>query len=562
MVGTFLLVFFLVGDDSKGAPKSHHDYAHFLRKGSSSSSSSGSSDDDHSKHSSFYHPYKEGGSCSKVPDKSKTPQWPHHDGRDNHEDGLGATHSLFGRHYFRPRSNASKPLPDPRYVSNHTCAQGSFRGVNAEGLNALATVFGQFLDHMLTQTEKVDGTQLKVGPGVLKDARGSLTLLDQDDIPQQQNALSSFIDASAVYGNSAQLASRLRTYKDGLMKTSYGPDGDLLPHAESGNAYLAGDSRNGAHSALTAMHCLWLREHNILARKFKHDTPGKTDEELYQTARQWVIAEIQAIVYKEYLPALLGKDALSRACYSPHTDPTIFNSWTTAAYRFGHSMVNEEWELRDARTGKLEGFWSLRQIFHERPEGGLLKQAGISRILLGMRWQGCEEIDVRVIDGLRNHLLQSPDIMGGKPSDLVSRNIARGRAHKIPDYATMRWKLHGTPVNGWEDISTDPEIVHRLKAGYGDHGYHQLDLWVGLLAEDHAHEASVGPTARILIGEQFARIRDSDRYFVLWNPWLNFDRDVLWSTSFKNILLDNTDINPKALPDGNIFLLPDLDLNK
>lgn len=61
-------------------------------------------------------------------------------------------------------------------------------------------------------------------------------------------------------------------------------------------------------------------------------------------------AIMQHVTYAEYLPLVIGNDEMARYNltlegatyfrYEPHTNPTIINSFTTAAFRFGHSMVN------------------------------------------------------------------------------------------------------------------------------------------------------------------------------------------------------------------------------
>ena len=40
-----------------------------------------------------------------------------------------------------------------------------------------------------------------------------------------------------------------------------------------------------------------------------------------------------------------------------------------------------------------------------------------------------------------------------------------------------------------------------------------IDAWVGLLSEDHAPGAQVGQTLRTLLGDQFRRLRDGDRFW-------------------------------------------------
>ena len=84
------------------------------------------------------------------------------------------------------------------------------------------------------------------------------------------------------------------------------------------------------------------------------------DEILYQEARRIVSAEMQNIVYGEYLPTILGVDYMQEydlvvaeeSLYDSSVDPTIFNSFATSAFRFGHSMVNGMFKLISQRQSR------------------------------------------------------------------------------------------------------------------------------------------------------------------------------------------------------------------
>lgn len=100
---------------------------------------------------------------------------------------------------------------------------------------------------------------------------------------------------------------------------------------------------------LAAMHTLWMREHNRLARKLAEINPTWSDETLYQEARRIVIAEIQHITYKEWLPQLVGKrfaDSMglgiaanySTKSYNSYDDPSVSNEVATAVLRFFQSL--------------------------------------------------------------------------------------------------------------------------------------------------------------------------------------------------------------------------------
>ena len=57
---------------------------------------------------------------------------------------------------------------------------------------------------------------------------------------------------------------------------------------------------------LTAIHTLWMREHNRVATELLRLHPQWSDEQLFQEARRIVVGEIQHITYNEWLPIILG----------------------------------------------------------------------------------------------------------------------------------------------------------------------------------------------------------------------------------------------------------------
>ncbi len=68
-----------------------------------------------------------------------------------------------------------------------------------------------------------------------------------------------------------------------------------------------------------------------------------TDEQLYQEARKINIAEYQSIIYNEWIPAVLGPNALpAYTGYNPNVNATISNEFSTVAFRFGHSLVSAD----------------------------------------------------------------------------------------------------------------------------------------------------------------------------------------------------------------------------
>ncbi len=246
-------------------------------------------------------------------------------------------------------------MPPARFLSNEVAFN---QEVNENVHTAMLMQFGQYLDHDLSFTPSAfrrtscckDDTQSECFP--LRFEKGRIDKTDcatftrstphcDDGVSprQQMNAITSFIDASNVYGSDIRQTKRLRKFKDGLLTTL---DGELLPSR-------AGDSRFRAQPTLMAMHTIFMREHNRIAREIKKRNRSLKDEKIFQEARRIVIAEWQGIVYQEYVPIIIGNnqvkefglklDANEGSTYNPEQDPSIINSFATAAYRFGHSQV-------------------------------------------------------------------------------------------------------------------------------------------------------------------------------------------------------------------------------
>jgi len=75
---------------------------------------------------------------------------------------------------------------------------------------------------------------------------------------------------------------------------------------------LLGDGRANEWSGLLSQHTVWVREHNRIEDQLHELHPGWSGERLYQQTRRIVIAQWQVSVLKEYLPNIIGADAMRR----------------------------------------------------------------------------------------------------------------------------------------------------------------------------------------------------------------------------------------------------------
>ena len=208
---------------------------------------------------------------------------------------------------------------------------------------------------------------------------------------------------------------------------------------------ILGDSRSNEQPGLTVYHTVWVREHNRLAAGLALANPAWGEEELFQEARNILVAELQHITYTEYLPLILGDTVMAEIVktkqYNNTLDASVSNAFATAAFRFGHSMIPENLTMTDSACPRatvmsrpLEDLFFKPSLVHT-PRHFVMCLAGF-----------CDAASpnpgTNFASSVNGKLFIHREEEGaGVGLDLVSINIQRGRDHGLPGYNQFRFGL-------------------------------------------------------------------------------------------------------------------------
>ena len=390
---------------------------------------------------------------------------------------------------------------------------------------------------------------------------------------QQLNDLTSYLDGSQIYGSNEKLAKELRTGTNGLLATS--ENGKRLPTRKGKECepqeecFLAGDVRANEQVGLTAMHTLFVREHNRIAKELKRINGMWDDDRLYEETRKIVGALLQLITYDEYLPKVLGSKTNNEVIpkyrgYRSCANAAIPNSFAAAAYRYGHSLIRPIFDrfTTDRYDKGANQPLNLRESFFNIKQ---FTATGLDAIFRGLVTQNALRNDEFMNSVLTTQLFQRGS---GPGMDLAALNIQRGRDHGLPSYGS--WvsycglQFPSLPVAQIRSQLT----LWRLFGVYGS--IEPADLFVAGLAEKRISESLLGPTFACLFGITFTDLRDGDRFYYE-NPRVFTAAQLaeIKKGSVSRIICDNTAINiiqPNAFDSNQARVscstLPSIDLSK
>ena len=216
---------------------------------------------------------------------------------------------------------------------------------------------------------------------------------------------------------------------------------------------IAGDERAMENPMLGSVHALFVREHNRICDQLwtlidwtqygnSECDNDECDELLYQNVRRVLVAEWENIVYNEWLSLIIGESRMSEfrlkldtvSTYDNTIDPSILVSFTTAAFRFGHSMISGMFAKNDITNGNTIKRVVLSDTFFDADE---YRETGMEMVLAGLLTENAQQMDRFVSAEVTNFLFKNTDgpSIARFGQDLISRNIARGRDHGLQGYA-------------------------------------------------------------------------------------------------------------------------------
>jgi hypothetical protein len=392
------------------------------------------------------------------------------------------------------------------------------------------TYFGQFIDHDIT-FDPVSSLARRHDPNAIHNFR----------TPR--------LDLDSVYGRGPHDQPYLydqRKGKEGKLLIGEVSESKLrdLPRNLPGTA-LIGDMRNDENAIVSQLHLAFLLAHNTLVeRAAKMPDP-------FEAARRTLQWLYQYLVWNDFLKKLTREEVHKRALergktpdgrttwqlglkevYSWRRQPFIPVEFSAAAYRFGHSMVRNEYRTneshrtfqgfaplfdsqRPARREDLHGFGPLDKLNAVQwdwflPLTSSSTQSGFP--------QKARRIDTKLSNSLA-HLHAAPD--GNMPMNVLAyRNLKRGLALGLPAGTAMARKY------GVDEIKLEKEEPD--------------SLWYYILREAEQlgdpNRSQLGPLGSIIICATFAGLLQGDPSSYLniepgWTP----AKDLLLRKGFDNI---------------------------
>ena len=362
---------------------------------------------------------------------------------------------------FRPDANPAVTLAHIHALAQTMpeSADSAIRGPDDPAfdiatLGSARTYFGQFVDHDLTKDAQVQ-------PGQFFGLTRRGLLLDPSGAPVHNFETFRF-DLSSVYGggpnNSPQLYAADERHL--LVVPDNGNGVRDLPRLPTGQAVLV-EGRNDENQIISQLHLAFLMFHNAIVDL------GHT----FAEASRLAIRYYQWAVLHDFLPGWVGQDVVDRILegsirrfYRPddHLAPLTPLEWSVAAYRFGHSVVRDDYELNDTDSvhnifdgtdNDLHGGRLLeagRQIDWGDFEQPLQSEANTA----AGNTQSPRKVDTHISNGL--FMLPIGGQAGAEVSGLSSlaeRNMIRGLFYGLPSGQDIA-RVMGVPVIDPEQAGT------------------------------------------------------------------------------------------------------------
>jgi Animal haem peroxidase len=355
------------------------------------------------------------------------------------------------------------------------------------------TYFGQFVDHDST-FDPTSRLRRKNDPEALADYR------------------SPALDLDSLYGSGPMDQPYMYDWEQAPEGVKLLLGACDLPRNVQGRA-LIGDPRNDENLVVSQLHQLMIRFHNRVV----DELAGSFDDDakLFGEAQRRVRWHYQWIVIEDFMPRIAGTEAagavytrpaITLRFYHPGERPFMPVEFAGAAYRFGHSMVRDDYKLNDATPNV--------PLFEPRPgdDGRRLEGNRPLPRELVIEWkhflpttdkrpQASKLIDPSLTTAL---CTLPPDA-----AVLPLLNLLRGHALQLPSGQSVAARIGVAPLTGAELLPVLPALSPAL----ADKVQRDTPLWLYVLAEAKVRAnggRSLGPVGGLIVAEVLAGMLAAD----------------------------------------------------
>jgi hypothetical protein len=310
---------------------------------------------------------------------------------------------------------------------------------------------------------------------------------------------------------------------------------DDLPRNAQHRA-LIGDPRNDENVIVSQLQLLFIHFHNKVIDHLLDTQPGLSREELFDEAQRLVRWHYQWIVVHDFLPKIVGRKmaesvlrpgvrgaapTVHRKFFDFGDKPFMPVEFSAAAYRFGHSMVRDNYVLNDG-TDAVSLFGPAprraRSLVGRRP----------LRPDLVIEWE--HFFDTKgppVNSSMRIDPFLAAPLRHVPPTGraLAALNLERGVRLKLPAGRAVAKKMHHEPLTREQLLEPLQEPLHGIDKEIGDALLHATPLWYYVLCEAASslglNGLRLGPVGGRIVAEVLVGLLEGDPQSCLHKrpPW-------------------------------------------
>lgn len=354
------------------------------------------------------------------------------------------------------------------------------------------TYLGQFIDHDITFDP--------------------MSKLDQRNDP---HALVNFrtprYDLDSVYGSGPRAQPYLYDWEESEpagTRLLVGPGSGDLPRNQQGRA-LIGDARNDENVIVAQLHLLFIQFHNAVAERVHKGEVKVGEDEPFEEAQRIVRWHYQWVVVHEFLPKVVGTRMADRVLahrkyFTWEREPFIPVEFSGAAYRFGHSMVRNQYGMKrlseEGRGPRVKNLFPELTGFRSLPRELAIDWERFFE-LEGL--EGQAQASFLIDTAIARPLFKLPD----RDHVLPRLNLERGRALGLPSGQEVA-RAMDEPALPDEALLLDEQVPGDVRKAL----LRETPLWYYILCEavHAANGAHLGPVGGRIVAEVLVGLLEGD----------------------------------------------------